>query len=171
MKTRGRLVEHINDTEQIRVNLGREPQALKLPRRQRRRAALKGKVAETKIQKNIKARDEILRDLLAFCVAQTVNSVVVKGDWTAKARFAHAARLHEALKLDMTACFTPAAANYFGKISKTAIFEVLRETNGGDASGMTIRKSELAALAERHVAGTGWLPEPLRAPAPLIAAS
>ena len=25
---------------------------------------------------------EILRDLLAFCVAQTVNSVLVKGDWT-----------------------------------------------------------------------------------------
>ena len=38
---------------------------------------------------------EILRDLLAFCVAQTVNGVLVKGDWTALARFAHAARLHE----------------------------------------------------------------------------
>ena len=98
---------------------------------------------------------EILRYLLAFCVAQTVNVVLIKGDWTAKARLAHAARLHEALKLDMTAWFTPTAANYFGKISKTAIFEVLRETNGGDASGMTIKKSDLAALAERHVAGTG----------------
>ena len=114
---------------------------------------------------------EILRDLLAFCVAQTVNGVLVKGDWSAKARFAHAARLHEALKLDMNAWFTPTAANYFGKISKSAIFEVLRETNGGDASGMSIKKSDLAALVERHVAGTGWLPERLRAPAQLIAAS
>jgi ParB family chromosome partitioning protein len=48
----------------------------------------------------------------------------------------------------MNAWFTPTAANYFGKISKTAIFEVLRETNGGDASG-TIKKTELAALAAR----------------------
>ena len=114
---------------------------------------------------------EILRDLLAFCVAQTVNGILVKGDWSAKARSAHAARLHEALKLDMNAWFTPTAANYFGKISKTAIFEVLRETISGDASGMTIKKSDLAALAERHVAGTGWLHEPLRAPATLIAGS
>jgi ParB family chromosome partitioning protein len=115
---------------------------------------------------------EALRDLLAFCVGQTVNAVLVKGDWTAPARLAHAARLHEALKLDMAAWFTPTAANYFGKIGKTAIFQSLREMNGGSASaGIAMKKSDLAALAERHVAGTGWLPEPLRTPVPPIAAS
>jgi hypothetical protein len=27
-----------------------------------------------------------------------------------------------------------------------------------------MKKPDLAALAEREIAGTGWLPEPLRAP-------
>ena len=31
---------------------------------------------------------EVLRDLLAFCVAQTVNGVLVKGDWAANLTFA-----------------------------------------------------------------------------------
>jgi ParB family chromosome partitioning protein len=76
---------------------------------------------------------DTLNGLLAFCVANTVNAVLTKSDSPASTRFKHATELGDALKLDMTAWFTPTAANYFSKVSKTA--------------------------------GTGWLPEPLRAPA------
>jgi ParB family chromosome partitioning protein len=41
----------------------------------------------------------------------------------------------------------------------------LREVKGDEAPAWTkMKKPELAALAEKQVAGTGWLPEPLRAP-------
>ena len=40
MQARGGLVEHVDDAEQIGADLGREPQALQLARRQRRRAAI-----------------------------------------------------------------------------------------------------------------------------------
>jgi len=74
--------------------------------------------------------------------------------------------LVEALKLDMNAWFTPTAANYFSRVSKAGIIEALREVKGAVApawSGM--KKADLASLAEREIAGSGWLPESLRAPA------
>lgn len=66
----------------------------------------------------------------------------------------------------MSEWFTPTAANYFSRISKAGIVETLREVKGAVApawSGM--KKADLASLAEREIAGTGWLPESLRAPA------
>ena len=105
-------------------------------------------------------------ELLAFCTAQTVNAIILKQERDATSRMQHAALLADALKLDMTTWFTPTAANYFGKISKAQIIDALREVKGAVApawSGM--KKAELAALAEREIAGSGWLPEPLRAPA------
>jgi ParB family chromosome partitioning protein len=108
---------------------------------------------------------DTLRGLLAFCVAQAVNGVRLKADHPDDERMTHAALLAATLKLDMTAWFTPTASNYFVSISKPAIIDVLREIKGAAApawSGM--KKTELAALAEREVAGTGWLPALLRAP-------
>ena len=105
-------------------------------------------------------------ELLAFCAAQTVNAVRLRTDRDAASRFQHAARLAEAVKLDMTAWFTPTASNYFGKISKAQIINALREAKGSVAPAWNaMKKSELAAVAERQTAGTGWLPEPLRTPA------
>jgi ParB family chromosome partitioning protein len=66
----------------------------------------------------------------------------------------------------MTQWFTPTAENYFGKVSKAQIIEALREVKGAEApawSGM--KKPALAALAEREIGGTGWLPKPLRSQA------
>ena len=108
---------------------------------------------------------DTLRGLLAFCAAQTVNAVLLKAERSDSTRMKHADLLADALKLDMAAWFTPTAANYFSRISKTAIIEALREVKGAVApawSGM--KKAELASLAEREVAGTGWLPAMLRAP-------
>jgi ParB family chromosome partitioning protein len=109
---------------------------------------------------------DTLNGLLAFCVASTVNAVLTKSDCPASTRIKHAVQLGEALKLDMTAWFTPTAANYFGKVSKTAILEAVREAIGATAPAWSeMKKADLAALAERKTAGTGWLPEPLRRPA------
>lgn len=110
---------------------------------------------------------ETLMELLAFCAAQTVNAVRRKIDGNAASRIEHATRLAEAVKLDMTQWFTPTAANYFGKTGKAQIIDALREAKGTVSPAWNaMKKSELAAIAERQIAGTGWLPEPLRAPAP-----
>jgi ParB family chromosome partitioning protein len=111
-----------------------------------------------------------LMELLAFCAAQTVNAVRLKTERDATSRMQHATFLADAVKLDMAVWFTPTAANYFGKTSKGQIIDALREVKGAVAPAWTgMKKSELAALAERQVAGTGWLPEPLRDPAPSLA--
>jgi ParB family chromosome partitioning protein len=110
---------------------------------------------------------ETLQGLLAYCVANTVNTVLLKPDRPGGPRFKHADQLASVVGLDMTAWFTPTAANYFGKVSKTAIIEAMRDVLGATAPAWDgMKKAELAALAERKIAGTGWLPAVLRAPAP-----
>jgi ParB family chromosome partitioning protein len=110
---------------------------------------------------------DTLRGLLTFCVAQTINAVLLKHDRPGCSRILHAAALAEALKLDMNAWFTPTAANYFTRIGKAKILETLREVKGSVAPAWEkLKKPDLAALAEREVSGKGWLPELLRAPTP-----
>ena len=103
-------------------------------------------------------------ELLAFCAACSVNAVLKKGDRPDCNRLAHADLLAEALTLDMKAWFTPDAGNYFSRISKAGIIQALQEAKGTPPApawhGM--KKSELALLAARETAGTGWLPELLR---------
>ncbi|HLJ45466.1 MAG TPA: ParB/RepB/Spo0J family partition protein [Bryobacteraceae bacterium] len=116
--------------------------------------------------------DETLRRILAFCVAQTVNGVRFKADRPDSDRLANAADIAKALKLDMTAWFTPTAANYFGSVSKAVILGTLREVKGDIAPAWNgLKRAELAALAERQVAGSGWLPEPLRLPSEISASA
>jgi ParB family transcriptional regulator, chromosome partitioning protein len=106
---------------------------------------------------------QVLLDLLAFCTARTVNAVRTKKDAADDHRFHHADRLAATLKLDMTAWFTPGAQNYFAKISKNGILEALREAKGDIAPAWnTAKKADLASIAERQLAGSGWLPAMLR---------
>jgi len=106
---------------------------------------------------------QVLLDLLAFCMARSVNAVRTKKDGADDHRFAHADRLAATLKLDMNAWFTPTAGNYFGKVSKTGILEALTEAKGDIAPAWNkAKKGELAVIAERQVADTGWLPALLR---------
>jgi ParB family chromosome partitioning protein len=110
---------------------------------------------------------ETLLGLLAFCASRTVNAIVLKSDSPTDPRLQHAMQLGDAVQLDMTGWFTPTAANYFGKVSKTMTIEAMRDVLGATAPAWDgMKKSELAALAERKVAGTGWLPALLRASAP-----
>lgn len=104
-----------------------------------------------------------LLGLLAYCVSRTVNTVQLKGDRPGCERFAHADALTKALDIDMAAWFRPSAENYFARISKTAILEALTEIKGGTAPAWDkAKKADLAAIAEREIAQTGWLPPPLR---------
>jgi ParB family chromosome partitioning protein len=106
-----------------------------------------------------------LLELLAFCAACTVNAVQVKPDHADCPRLMHAKLLANAIGLDMTAWFTPDAANYFSRVGRTQIISDLTEATGKPAkrSWDKLKKSELAILAERETAGKGWLPQPLKA--------
>jgi ParB family transcriptional regulator, chromosome partitioning protein len=53
--------------------------------------------------------------------------------------------------------------NYFGRISKSLIIADLKEARGSVAPGWEkAKKGDLAAIAEREIAGTSWLPSPLK---------
>jgi ParB family chromosome partitioning protein len=79
----------------------------------------------------------------------------------------HTDRLTEAVNFDMAAWFVPTAANYFSRISKDSIIEALRKVKGGEAAAWhSMKKAELAILAERDTAEIGWLPTMLHIPTP-----
>ena len=105
--------------------------------------------------------------LMAHCVSLSVNAV--HEPWNRGGdRIAHADQLALALGLDMAAAgWTPTVDNYLGRVTKARILEAVREAKG-DASTQLIdhlKKPDMAREAERLLAGTGWLPEPLRAQA------
>src|SRR5581483_9095084 len=58
MQSRRRLVEHVDDAEQIRADLRREAEALQLARRKRRRAPLQRQIAEAEIEEDLEPRGE-----------------------------------------------------------------------------------------------------------------
>ncbi len=106
----------------------------------------------------------VLIDLLTFCAACTVNAVQMKADRPDAPRLVHAGQLAAELHLDMTAWFTPTAENYFNRVSKVQILEALQEARQQPPAPAwaNLKKAELAALAARETAGTGWLPLTLR---------
>jgi ParB family chromosome partitioning protein len=109
-----------------------------------------------------RSRDELL-DLLAIVAAKAVNAVQRKGDRPDACRLVHANDLAKSLKLDIGAWFTPTAEGYFNRVSRVQILAALDEAKGEHAPALDkLKKSELAVRAESLVAGTGWLPEPLR---------
>jgi ParB family transcriptional regulator, chromosome partitioning protein len=70
-----------------------------------------------------------------------------------------------ALKLDMAHWWQPTRESYLGRVSKTLILSALRK--GIDAAIVNrladCKKDILVKEAEKRLAGTGWLPEILRA--------
>ena len=101
-----------------------------------------------------------LLELLAFCAACTVNAVTTMQGSESR-RTAHADALASALGLDMAQWFTPTAENYFGRVGREQIVSAICEAKQmpRKRSWEKLKKSELAALAEREVAGTNWLPK------------
>jgi len=102
--------------------------------------------------------------LFAHCVALTINAVYQAYDRRPKA-IAHAGRLAEAVKLDMAAAgWRPTVDGYLGRVSKARILDAVREAKGeAPAERLAhLKKAEMAQAAEDLLAGTGWVPEPLR---------
>jgi ParB family chromosome partitioning protein len=78
-------------------------------------------------------------------------------------------RLARATGLDMVeAGWRPSVANYLGRVTKSRIVEAVREALGEEKAQLIdyLKKADMAKEAERLLADTGWLPEPLRAADP-----
>jgi ParB family transcriptional regulator, chromosome partitioning protein len=110
-------------------------------------------------------------ELLAHCVSFGVNAFYDKNDrcgpYGVKRRIAHADRIARAVDLNMVYYgWFPTVDNYLGRVPKARILDAVREAKG-DASAQLIdhlKKPDMAKEAERLLAKSGWLPEPLRTP-------
>ncbi|MFC3723120.1 ParB/RepB/Spo0J family partition protein [Neoaquamicrobium sediminum] len=111
----------------------------------------------------------VLLELLAHIGALSIDAIRLKGDRIGSARLAHADALAEAIGFDIADHYVPDVPTYFGRVSSAQIVSALCEAKGTPAAPAwsRMKKAELAALAAREVAGTGWLPEVLRARDPL----
>jgi ParB family chromosome partitioning protein len=60
--------------------------------------------------------------------------------------------------------WTPTVDNYLGRVTKARILEAVREAKDEATAQLIdhLKKPDMAKEAERLLAGTGWLPEPLR---------
>ena len=101
--------------------------------------------------------------LFAHCVSLSVNAVHEAWNRRPKA-FAHADRLAQTVDLDMAATWSPTAANFLGRVTKARILQAVAEGRGQRAADRIehLKKVEMATEAETLLAGSGWLPEPLR---------
>ncbi len=106
--------------------------------------------------------------LFAHCAAQTVNAL--KLPWEQNKRHADetADRLATAVALDMTAHWTPTVRSYLGRVTKAQILEAVAVGVSPEAAERIAdkKKQEMAEKAEQLLAGTGWLPIPLRTEPP-----
>jgi ParB family transcriptional regulator, chromosome partitioning protein len=111
--------------------------------------------------------------LFAHCVALSVNAVYEP--WNRRPRaLSHADRIAEAVSLDVAAAgWSPTVDNYFGRVTKARIVEAVREAKGETAAQLIehLKKSAMAVRAEELLAGSGWIPEPLRTPGRAIGAT
>jgi len=123
----------------------------------------------------LNALDEASRmALLAHCVSYGVNALYERGDryggsalspHGVRQRIAEADRLAHALGLDMAEVgWRPTVANYFGRITKARILESVREAKGEQAVQLIdhLKKPDMAKEAERLLADSDWLFDPLR---------
>ena len=99
-----------------------------------------------------------LIDLLALCSALTANALPTAG----AAGSANA--IAAALGLDMADWWEPTAEGYLNHVPKTQIVAALKQAGPELASGgvEAMKKDALVTAAASRLAGTRWLPEPLR---------
>lgn len=112
--------------------------------------------------------------LLAHCVSYGVNALYERpnphsssgvSQHTLDMRLAQADRLTRATGLDMVEVgWRPTFGNYLNRVTKPRILEAVREAKGEQAAQLIdhLKKGDMAKEAERLLADSGWLPEPLR---------
>lgn len=108
------------------------------------------------------AQDELL-DVLAVAAAYGVDAVATKTEPN-RSGVAFGDALAGAVGLDMAAWYAATAEGYFSRVPKALILSDLEAAKGVPAAPgwAKLKKSELAVLAERETASSGWLPAPLR---------
>ncbi|OYR26586.1 ParB/RepB/Spo0J family partition protein [Brucella pseudogrignonensis] len=113
--------------------------------------------------------------LLAHCVSYGVNALYERpnihsgsgvSQFGLERRLSGADRIARATGFDMVADagWRPTVGNYLGRVTKPRILEAVREGAGERAAELIghLKKGDMAKEAERLLADTGWLPEPLR---------
>ncbi|ABQ66563.1 ParB family protein [Rhizorhabdus wittichii RW1] len=115
-------------------------------------------------------------DLFAHCAAYAVNAQWERvspydgrmSPATIERRIAHSHVLAHAVGLDMTASWQPTVASYLGQVTKARILEAVSEAKDPATASRIekLGKADMAREAEQLLAGTGWLPEPMRTPEP-----
>ena len=112
--------------------------------------------------------------LLAHCVSFGINALYERpnphsaggvSQHTLDMRLAQADRLTKAAGLDLVeAGWRPTFGNYLNRVTKPRILQAVREGVGEQAAQLIdhLKKGEMAKEAERLLADSGWLPEPLR---------
>jgi len=113
--------------------------------------------------------------LLAHCVSYGVNALYERpnphsgsgvSQFGLDRRLSGADRIARATGFDMVADagWRPTVDNYLGRVTKPRILEAVREGAGERAAQLIshLKKGDMAKEAERLLAETGWLPEPLR---------
>ncbi|MDG4875265.1 ParB/RepB/Spo0J family partition protein [Mesorhizobium sp. WSM4935] len=113
-------------------------------------------------------------ELFAHCASFGVNALYERADrygngaisaHGVQQRLAEADHLARVLGLDMAqAGWRPTVGNYLGRVTKARILEAVREGEGERAAQLIdhLKKGDMAKEAERLLADSGWLPEPLR---------
>lgn len=121
--------------------------------------------------------------LLAHCVSYGVNALYERpnpcsssgvSEHGLQLRLDQADRLARETGLDMVQVgWRPTVGNYLGRVTKARILEAVREGAGDRAAQLIdhMKKGDMAKEAERLLADSDWLPEPLRLAEPDEAAA
>ncbi len=103
-------------------------------------------------------------ELLAFCVASTVNAVDRRRQFRSDEWRTQATEIAEALALDMADWWAPTTATYLARVSKAYILGAVSEGVSPQAADSIakLKKDAMAKRAEVFLEGSRWLPEPIR---------
>ena len=103
--------------------------------------------------------------LLAHCASLSVNAVYEPWNRTSR-RIDHADTLARSVNLDMAgAGWSATVENYLGRVPKARILERCGKPRAMFVQLIDhLKKTDMAREAERLLAGTRWVPEPLRTP-------
>ena len=113
--------------------------------------------------------EETKHELLAYCVATTVNAVRRRNGGDTEMCMGQAALLASAIELDMADWWEPTKDRYLGRVSKASISSAVAEAVSPQAAEniLGMKKDAMVVRAEELLTGTRWLPEPLRCPTEL----
>lgn len=111
----------------------------------------------------LETEQEVLLDLLAYCVALTLDAVYRKNENPGR-RMIEAQDLATALALDMTEWWQPTRVHFFAHLTKGQIIEAVGEAiSASTANYLTeLKKADMAQRAEELLKDKRWLPAPLR---------